>query len=98
MLGEVDMLDYGGMTAMLPRPTPNSSYSFCKISFSRNQSAIVGTQQLTLADAVSMKKPQGRYKLTSESDRTTLCTPRCYDGSYGCSISIVLTYFCKMYV
>ena len=32
--------------------------------------------------------------LTSQSDRTTLCTPRCYDGS----ISIILTYFCKMYV
>ena len=39
------------------------------------QSAIVGTQRLTVADAVSIKKPQGRYKLTSPGDRTTLRTP-----------------------
>ena len=39
------------------------------------QSAIVGIQrQLTEADAVSIKKPQGRYKLTSPSDWTALCT------------------------
>ena len=35
----------------------------------------MGTQRLTVADAVSVKKPQGRYKLTSPSDRTALCTP-----------------------
>ena len=61
-------------------------------------SAIVRTQGLTVADAVSIKKPQGRYILTSRSDRTALCTPRCYVGSDGCSISILLTYFCKVYV
>ena len=38
-------------------------------------SAIVGTQQLAVADTVLIKKPQGRYKLTSPSDRTALCTP-----------------------
>ena len=58
----------------------------------------MGTQRLTVADAVSIKKPQGRYEITSQSDRTALCTLRCYDGSDGCSISIVLTYFFKMYV
>ena len=61
-----------------------------------DQSAIVWTQRLTVADAVLIKKPQGCYKLTSQSDRTALCIPRCYDGSDGCSICIILTSFCKI--
>ena len=36
-------------------------------------------------------------KLTTQSDRTTLRNPICYDGSNECSISIVFTYL-KMYV
>ena len=58
------------------------------------QSAIVEIQLLTTADAVSIKKPQGHYRLTNLSDRTT-CTPGCCNGSDKCSISILLSYFCK---
>ena len=43
--------------------------------FPEDQSAIVRTQRLTVADAVLIKKPQGRYKLTSPGDQTALCTP-----------------------
>lgn len=30
--------------------------------------------------------------LSSEDDRTALCTPRCYDDSDGCSISVVFSF------
>ena len=33
--------------------------------------------------------------ISSESDRTTLYTPGCCNGSDKCYISILLSYFCK---
>ena len=61
------------------------------------QSAIiVGTQRLPEADAVSIKKPQECYKLTSPSDRTALCT--LIDvTTVAMDVSIALTYLCKIY-
>ena len=63
---ELDLLFFGviQLNSPLAQPQRHLSWYHCFLDMSQKITwAIVGTQRLTVADAVSIKNPQGRYKL-----------------------------------